>query len=139
MQTQAEQFVEIRIGAEKYAITIFKIKEIIRIPRITYVPGADSQFKGIINLRGDVLPVLDLGETLGTRCDSEQKRSRIIVFQDEGKSLLGVIVDEVIKVTRYRELRPLPASAEGANSRLSGIGVAEQGMVGILDIDKFIS
>ncbi|WP_309119108.1 chemotaxis protein CheW [Paenibacillus sp.] len=139
MQTETEQFVELRIGDEKYAITIYKIKEIIRIPRITYVPGAGSQFKGIINLRGDVLPVIDLGETLGTRCDPEQKRARIIVIQDEGESLLGVIVDEVIKVTRYRELRPLPVSAKGANSRLSGIGVAEQGMVGILDIDKFIS
>lgn len=134
-----EQFVEVRIGADRYAISILRIREIVRIPRITFVPGAGPCYKGIINLRGDVLPVLDLGEMLGTRTDPAQKRARIVVIQDEEDALIGAIVDEVIKVTRYTELRSLPASAEGANSRLTGVGIAEQGMVGILNIAALIS
>ncbi len=96
------QLVVFHLGAEAYGIDIFRVNEIIRLKEITPVPGTASYIKGLINLRGKTIPVMDMRLRLGMESTEETDATRIVVVSLDGDSI-GMIVDAVTEVLNLPE------------------------------------
>jgi purine-binding chemotaxis protein CheW len=84
---QDQQIVLCELGGELYGIDIARVEEIIRLPKITRVPRAPHSIEGVINLRGTVIPVVDLRQVLGLRLTEATKSSRVVVVSDQARSM----------------------------------------------------
>ena len=109
-ETEEIQLVVFRLGREEYATPIFVVSEIVHLPeRLTAVPGAAAHIVGMMNLRGNVLPVLDLSTRLGLQTPDATEGQRVLVLEREGVRV-GYVVDavtEVLRLPRHR-LEPAP-------------------------------
>ncbi len=94
------QYIVIRLGEEQYGIDIRYIDNIVRMQHITRVPKMPAYLKGVINLRGEVIPVISMRLKMGLEADEITKASRIIVVKLEQEGNVGFIVDEVREVVR---------------------------------------
>ena len=110
-ETAAEriQLCTFRIGGEDYAVDIMRVKEIIQPLPITPVPRAPDFVEGVIRLRGDVIPVVDVRKRFGLPAAAPTRRTKFLVVQVAGRRL-GLVVDEVCEVLRLArgEIRPPP-------------------------------
>ena len=98
MENDKKQYIVITFGNEQYGIDISYVDNIVRMQKITRVPKAQPYFKGVINLRGEVVPVMSLRLKMGLEDDVFTNTSRIIILKIEQKGVLGIIVDEVKEV-----------------------------------------
>ena len=97
-----EQLVNFSLGSEEFGVDIMRVQEIIRIPPITRVPKAPDYVEGVINLRGNVIPVISLRTRFGMGRVEETDLSRIIVLQVQTK-VFGIRVDAVTEVLRIED------------------------------------
>ncbi|MEK4062270.1 MULTISPECIES: chemotaxis protein CheW [Paenibacillus] len=133
-----KQYVEFGVDNEHYAIPISDVHEIIRMQEITDIPNGHYYVKGIINLRGKIVPVLSLRVLLDMAEIAETKHTRILVVHHLEESI-GVIVDNVNKVTTFNDIQPAPDSVSGiSGSFFTGIGFSSSGLVGILKLDEIL-
>jgi len=135
------QFVSLILGKEKFGINIMDIKEIIRPMDITVVPKAPSFVEGIINLRGKVIPIVDLRKKLGIQADEMNNDSRIIVVNINNRQL-GFVVNSVDQVLRLEEnlIDDAPGMSAGYDENyIEGVAKTRQGMIIILDVKKIFS
>ena len=102
-EKEVKQYIVVQIGSEKYGIDISYVDNIVRMQKITRVPKAQEYFKGIINLRGEIVPVMSIRLKMGLEDDTFTSASRIIILKIEDKGSLGVIVDEVCEVVNLSE------------------------------------
>ena len=93
------QFISFTVGAEEYGLELLRVKEVIRMRQITWLPKAPSCVKGIINLRGDVIPIMDLREKFGFVAQEQTAMTRVIVVEVDGKPV-GMVVDSASQVVR---------------------------------------
>jgi len=129
------------LGEEEYGIEILRVNEIIGMLPITPIPQTDPWVRGVINLRGKVIPVLDLRLKLGMEAAEETEETCIIVVQIQG-ALIGVIVDKVSEVLDIDEaqVEDPPALGMGVETDLLlGIGKAEGKVKLLLDIDRVLT
>ncbi|MFW6137533.1 MAG: chemotaxis protein CheW [Spirochaetota bacterium] len=142
MDQENKQIIRFKVGAEEYGVEIMRVKEVIRIKQITQLPKTPSFVKGVINLRGDVIPVIDLREKFGLSEGSYSGMTRVIVVEVEGKSI-GMVVDEVRQVLRIPsgQIEPPPALAGGLSGEfLEGVGKQpEDRLVILLSIDRILT
>jgi purine-binding chemotaxis protein CheW len=132
------QFVGFRIGDEDYAIAITKIQEIILMKPITRLPHVPDAIEGLINLRGNVIPVVNLRKRFGLPAREFDDETRTVVVNTHDKTV-GCVVDEVTQVMRVAadQIQPVPLSVSGASRRfISGIARLEERLLIILDIDR---
>jgi purine-binding chemotaxis protein CheW len=130
-----------RIGAEMYALDIMRIKEIIRPQRLTPVPKAPSFIEGVINLRGAVVPVVDLRKRFELPATAPERRTRILVCALAGK-IIGLMVDEVAEVRRYtrQEVQPAPQFLRSQGSGFFlGVCRRDEQLVMLIDLEKILS
>ncbi|WP_238650846.1 chemotaxis protein CheW [Paenibacillus piscarius] len=133
-----KQYVEFGIGQEHYAVPISGVHEIIRMQEITEVPNGRYYVKGIINLRGKIVPVLSLRVLLDLPETADTKHTRILVVHHQEEAL-GVIVDKVNKVTTFSDIQPAPDSIAGiSGSFFNGVGFSAEELVGILKLDEIL-
>lgn len=133
-----EQYIEFRIGEENYAIRIEQIHEIIKLQTITHIPHSRSYVKGVINLRGKVVPVISLSSLFGMEDDTDTRATRIVVIKHLEESV-GIWVDLVNKVTIYPVIQPPPERVgDLSGAFFTGIGVREGQLVGILKLDEVL-
>ncbi|MBQ9438789.1 MAG: chemotaxis protein CheW [Lachnospiraceae bacterium] len=134
---ESKQYIVIKIGDEQYGIDITFIDNIIRMTRITRVPKVANYIKGVINLRGEVIPVLSLRLKMYLPADTITNRSRILIIRTEKQGMIGFIVDEV------REVVTLDADQISKTSRspgeedshfISGVGQYNGTLISILDL-----
>jgi len=97
--TDLIQLVSFKVGKEEFGVDILKVQEIIRMLKITTVPNAPDFVEGVINLRGRIIPVLDLRKRLSIKEKNHDSKTRIIVVDISG-NIVGFIVDEVNEVLR---------------------------------------
>jgi purine-binding chemotaxis protein CheW len=98
-QDEEIQVVAFRLGKEEYAVDILNVQEIIRLLNITRVPRAEDHIEGVVNLRGNIIPIINLHKQFNLQSAGKEEDRRIIVFQfDDLKA--GIIVDEVSEVLR---------------------------------------
>ncbi len=138
---QGIQLACFRIGAESYAIDIMRIKEIIRPLKLTPIPKAPPFIEGVINLRGAVIPVVDLRKRFDHVAAGTAGKVRIIICALSGR-IVGLVVDEVFEVRRYsrQDVQPAPHFLKGKGSEFFlGVCRREEELVMILDLEKILS
>ena len=137
-----KQMVLFELGSETYGLDIATVHEIIRMQPITKVPKAPVYVEGVINLRGKVIPVIDIGKKFGfEKADKAAKNNRIVVvyLQD---TTLGIIVDAVTEVIRIPNDSIEPVSdivTTGNSDYLQGIAKLSDKMVILLALEKLLS
>lgn len=134
----SEQLVVLQLAAEEYAISISKVKEIIRYHGATKLPNTPSYMDGIINLRGKVIPVIDLAEKFAVAVEKTADKQVLIV--EAASQDVGLVVDEVIEVIRLEE-RAIEAVRGMAQSSeyIRAIGKVDDRLLIILDLDKLFT
>ncbi|MCI6552432.1 MAG: chemotaxis protein CheW [Lachnospiraceae bacterium] len=98
MENGTTQFIVVTLGDEEYGIDIKYVDNIVRMQNITRVPKVQKYLKGVINLRGEVIPVMSIRIKMGLEADEYSKSTRIIILKLEQHGNIGVIVDEVQEV-----------------------------------------
>ena len=135
------QVVGFRIGSETFGVRIGSVREIVRVPEITAVPNAPETIEGVINLRGKIIPVMDLRKRFGNREGIQSdKKNRILVVELD-KRLLGLIVNsasEVIKIPPSEIEPPGTVFAEGESNYVTGVGKLNGRLIILLDIEKLL-
>jgi len=135
------QLVIFDLASEYYGVDISDVREIMRMQTITRVPGAPAFVEGVINLRGRVVPVIDLRKRLKLAVGEQTKESRIVVVDIAGRDV-GVIVDAVTEVLRIPLSSVEPPSSMITNvdsDYLRGIAKLEAKLVILLDLGKVLS
>ncbi|WP_045224487.1 chemotaxis protein CheW [Methyloterricola oryzae] len=140
-----QQYLSFLVGKETFAIGILNIKEIIEYGQVTEVPRMPQFIRGVINLRGAVVPVIDLGACFGKPTREITRRTCIIIVEiaiEDEKHDIGVMVDAVYEVLEIPEDSVEPAPAFGAKIRadyIRGMGKVDDGFVIILNIEAVLS
>jgi purine-binding chemotaxis protein CheW len=140
IMSETLQFVVFRVGDEEFAVDIKRVKEIIRVREATRIPRTPSYIQGVINLRGDVIPVIDLRRRFELESIEVTGDTRTIIIE-VGKDLVGFIVDSVTEVLRIveDEVEPPPNNVAGLRSEyLLGVGKVDGRLIIILDVDKLL-
>lgn len=130
-----------RVGSELYAFDIMRIKEIIRPQRLTPVPKAPPFVEGVIDLRGSVVPVVDLHKRFDQPTPPAGRKTRVIICAVAGK-IIGLLVDEVVEVHTYgrQEIFPAPQFLKGKESEFFlGVCHRQNDLVLILDLERILS
>jgi purine-binding chemotaxis protein CheW len=136
-----QQVVLCELAGELYGVDIARVEEIIRLPEITRVPRAPHSVEGVINLRGTVIPVVDLRQVLGLRLTEATKSSRVVVVE-VGEHTIGMIVDAVTEVLRVPADAVEPPSAVVTDldtTYLRGIAKLDGRLVMLLDLERALS
>ena len=134
------QVVGFRIGNETFGVRIGSVREIVRVPEITAVPSAPDTVEGVINLRGKIIPVMDLRKRFGHVDMQPDKKNRILVVELENK-LVGLIVNaasEVLKIPPSEIEPPGSVFAEGESSYVTGVGKLKGRLIILLDVGKLL-
>jgi purine-binding chemotaxis protein CheW len=134
------QVVGFRIGNETYGVRIASVREIVRVPEITTVPSAPDLIEGVINLRGKIIPVMDLRKRFGQAEIQPDKKNRILVVELDNK-LVGLIVNaasEVLKIPPSDIEAPGTVFAEGESGYVTGVGKLKGRLIILLDISKLL-
>ncbi|HVH71225.1 MAG TPA: chemotaxis protein CheW, partial [Candidatus Dormibacteraeota bacterium] len=134
------QVVGFRIGNETYGVKIGSVREIVRVPEVTAVPSAPDLIEGVINLRGKIIPVMDLRKRFGQTDIHPDKKNRILVVELESK-LIGLIVNaasEVLKIPPSEIEPPGTVFAEGESAYVTGVGKLKGRLIILLDISKLL-
>ncbi len=134
------QLVGFKLGDEEYAIDVLKIQEIIRLVEITSVPRTENYIMGVMNLRGKVIPVVDLRVRFNLEKSDFDKKTRIIVVRFE-KENIGFVVDEVTQVVRINKslIEPTPPLVGSVGQEyILGICKYNERLIILLDIDTLI-
>lgn len=135
------QLVTFSIGEEEFGVNILKVQEINRTMEITKVPRAPEFVEGVINLRGKVIPIIDLRRRFGLISKPEDKDTRIIVIEINNV-IVGFVVDAVSEVLRIpaSTVEPPPPVVAGVESDyVSGVGKLKDRLLIMLDLDKILS
>ena len=135
------QLVTFHIGEEEFGVEILKVQEIIRMMGITRVPKAPDFVEGVINLRGKVIPIIDLRKRFGMAAQEHDKHTRIIVIEINGV-IIGFVVDSVSEVLRIPAdtVEPPPPIISGIESEyIRGVGKLADRLLILLDLDSLLS
>ena len=135
------QLVTFSTGDEEFGVDILRVQEIIRTMAITKVPKAPEFVEGVINLRGKVIPIIDLRRRFGLQPKEHDKHTRIIVIEIN-TMIVGFVVDSVSEVLRIpaSTVEPPPPVVAGLESEyISGVGKLEDRLLILLDLDRLLS
>jgi len=142
---EQQQYLTFTLGEEMFAIGILAIREIIEYGNLTPVPMTPPFIRGVINLRGAVVPVIDLAVRFGRQAGAATKRTCIVIVEiqaETGHQEMGIVVDAVSEVLEIPAAEIEPPPAFGARIRIdfvSGMGKVNGNFVVILDADRILS
>ena len=136
------QFIVINIGDEQYGIDIKYVDNIVRMQKITRVPNCQDYFKGVINLRGEVVPVMSFRMKVNLPEVENTNKTRIIIIKLEPNAPVGIIVDAVKEVATLTDNNIDAASRSSTNNDptyINGIGKTGGTLISLLDLNVVIS
>jgi purine-binding chemotaxis protein CheW len=134
------QVVGFRIGRETFGLPISIVREIVRVPEITSVPNAPDYIEGVINLRGRIIPIVDLRKRFGDTTFEPNKKNRIVVVELETRGI-GLIVNsasEVLRIPPSDIEEPHNVFKEGEVSYITGVGKLNGRLVILLDLSRIL-
>jgi purine-binding chemotaxis protein CheW len=134
------QVVGFRIGRETFGLPIAMVREIVRVPEITSVPNAPDYIEGVINLRGRIIPIVDLRKRFGQKSFEPNKKNRIIVVE-LGTRAFGLIVNsasEVLRIPPSEIEEPHNVFQEGELDYVTGVGKLNGRLVILLDVNRIL-
>lgn len=135
------QLVTFNIGNEEFGVDILKVQEINKVIQVTKIPNAPNFVEGVINLRGKVIPVINLRTKLGLKKKEEDKNTRIVVIEIHNRTI-GFLVDavsEVLRIPRSITEPPPPMVAGVSAEYITAVGKLEDRLLILLDIDKILT
>lgn len=138
---ETTQFIVIQLGDEQYGVDIKFIDNIVRMQHITRVPKVPEYLKGVINLRGEVIPVMSIRSKMDLPADTITKNTRIIILKLEIHGIIGIIVDQVKEVVTLENDQIEKVSYDGKEEKINyifGIGKYEGGLISLLDLNAVI-
>lgn len=144
-EESANQYLTFTLHAERFAIPVAQVREILDLVPIVRVPQLPSFVSGVINLRGKVLPVVDLSLKFGLAAAEKSRDTCIVVLEfsdDEGRVEVGALVDAVqeVIVLTAAEIEPPPRLGHGLENKLvAGMGKTAQGFIILLDVDRIFA
>ena len=130
-----------RLGEDLYAADIMRIKEIIRPQKLTSLPKSPAFVEGVLNLRGTVIPVIDLRKRFDFPIASHDKNTRLLIVA-VGRQLLGLEVDEVTEVMalNVKDIKPPPQVVNGVSAEyLVGVCLVKDSLIMLLNLDKILT
>lgn len=133
------QYIVIRLGNEQYGIDIRYIDNIVKMQRMTRIPKVPAYLKGVINLRGEVLPVMSIRLKMGLEEDKYERATRIIILKLEQEGNVGIIVDEVKEVVTLREdqiEKITYDSKDGKANFINAVGKHNDELISLLDLNS---
>ncbi len=136
-----EQMVVFQLNTESYGIDIFRVNEIIRMREITPIPQTESHVRGLVNLRGKTIPVVDLRLRFGMQEKADSESTRIIVVDGEHGNV-GVVVDAVREVVTLQpeDVDAAPTIVTDLDTDfVRGVAKSVDGLITLLDLDKALS
>ncbi len=140
-QNRLDKYLTFSLGDEEYGVEILKVREIIGLMEITKVPRMPEFVRGVINLRGKVIPVIDLRLKFGMAAEEDTERTCVIVV-DLGETLIGVVVDKVSEVLAIAEseIDDTPAFGVSVDTEfILGMGKTKGKVIILLDIKKALT
>jgi purine-binding chemotaxis protein CheW len=135
------QVVSFKLGSEEYGVDIAQVQEINRMVAVTHVPRAPQFMEGVINLRGQLIPIIDLRARFGMPRAEHTKNTRIVVTEI-GAKRVGMVVDSVSEVLRLPldQVEPAPEMITGVDTEyIRGVGKIEDRLIILLDLAKIIT
>ena len=135
------EFLAFKLGQEEYGVDILKVQEIRGYDTVTRLPDAPLYIKGVINLRGTIVPVIDLRLKFNLG-KAEYDASTVMIVLNVEKRVISVVVDSVSDVTglKAEQLRPSPEFGGAMDTRfITGIGAVDERMLILLDIEKLMT
>ena len=141
LENGKKQFIVVKIGSEQYGIDISYVDNIVRMQKITRVPKAQPYFKGIINLRGEIVPVMSIRTKMDLEPDVFTDVTRIIILKLEEHGVLGILVDEVKEVVTLGpdEIDKVAYDAKNNKSNfINGVGKHGEELISLFDTNSII-
>ena len=141
---QAQQYLSFVVGGTDFGVPILKVKEILQFEGVTQVPGTPASIRGVINVRGAVVPVVDLAMKFGRPEQATTKRTCVLVVELRSRDevlTLGVLADAVNEVVDLGagDIEPAPTFGTGLKlEHITGMGRAGKGFVILLDVDRVL-
>ena len=135
---ETNQYIVIQIGEEQYGIDIRYIDNIVRMQNITRVPKVQNYLKGVINLRGEVIPVMSIRIKMDLDEDVITRASRIIILKMEQQGNIGIIVDAVKEVVTLDASQIEKVSYDNKAEKRNFIGKYDGGLISLLDLNMVV-
>ncbi len=135
------QLVTFQLQHESYGINVMQVQEVLRVSEIAPVPGAPSYVLGIVNLRGNVVTVIDTRARFGLPSTDIDDSSRIVIIESE-KQVVGIVVDSVAEVVELRasEIDSAPNAGNEESSRyIQGVAIQEEELLIVIDLKKLLT
>lgn len=143
--SELSQYLTFRVADEEYGVGVLRVKEIIRYDELTRLPGAPSSIRGVINLRGAVVPVVDLAVKFGLPETKVTKLTCVVIVEIEShgeSTVMGLMTDAVDQVCDFKpgEIEAVPAFGTGVRMEyLQGMAKTGKRFTLILDIERLVS
>ncbi|ODS30075.1 MAG: purine binding chemotaxis protein [Candidatus Scalindua rubra] len=141
MSIYEDKYLTFFLGEEEYSIEILKVREIIGVMTITTVPQTPDYMKGVINLRGKVIPIIDLRLKF-SMAEAERTQETCIIVVEVNNTLIGIIVDSVSEVLDIKgtEIEDAPSFGHGIDTNfIKGLGKTKGKIIILLDIAKVLT
>ncbi len=140
---EIRQYIVAKLGCEQYGIDISYVDNIVRMQKVTRVPKTQPYFIGVINLRGEIIPVMSLRNKLDMDDSDVTNTTRIIIIKPETGALLGLLVDEVREVVTLSEEDVEKVSYDNgrddANYYVTGVGKYKDTLISLINVNGIIS
>ncbi|TCT23242.1 chemotaxis protein CheW [Thermomonas haemolytica] len=136
----AGEFLTFTLGQEEYGVDILKVQEIRGYDAVTRLPDAPDYIKGVINLRGTIVPIIDM--RVKFRLDAKVDATTVMIVLNVADRVVGMVVDSVSDVVQLsgEQIRPMPDVGTGIDRRyLTGIGALDERMLILLDIEGLMT
>jgi purine-binding chemotaxis protein CheW len=136
------QLVVFKVGNEEFGVDISQVREIVRLVQITYMPKAPAFIEGVVNLRGQVVAIIDLAKRLSIASSPRGEATRIVIVEIEDNTV-GMIVDSVSEVLRLpsEDIEDIPTfiDTEVPEHYLRGVGKLQERLLVLLDLNKILT
>jgi len=139
-KTKDLKLVGFQIGRETFAVPIELVHEIVRVPAITSIPEAAACVEGVMNLRGRIIPMIDLRKRFGETAIPYSKNTRVLVAEVEGR-LVGLLVDaasEVLRLTPAQIEAPPDVFQQGDIAYITGLGKLDSRLIILVDLAQVL-
>lgn len=138
---ESQKYMEFSLGGEQYAIPLLRVREVISIPDVTPIPRAPDYFQGIMNLRGQIISILDLRKKLGIP-PTEEKTNEAVIILDYVNFRLGIIVDSINRVLHVEtnDMKSVPVAKQKIKADyIQSVFEKDSDLIVVLDVGKALS
>lgn len=140
-ESLSNQYIVVTIGVEQYGINIQYVDNIVRMQKITRVPMVQKFFKGVMNVRGEIIPVMSIRGRFGMEDDVYMDKTRIIILKPEQQEAIGILVDSVKEVVSLEEGNIEKVRSDGKDEMskyITSVGKDQGSLISLLNIDGII-